>query len=161
MGNNENLENMVQELRRGLLMLAVLGQLGKQQYGYAFSLLAEAEWRSTRDALSPAAAPRVTGPAGIELERGSGPPAPVLRDQQRGEEAPAPAEERVGGHGGGDEQDVEVGMEGRMNLIELYVAEVGKRLPLKGRKDIEAELRSTLEDMWRIAPRRRGQADGR
>ena len=35
MGNNENLENMVQELRRGLLMLAVLGQLGKQQYGYA------------------------------------------------------------------------------------------------------------------------------
>ena len=25
--------------------------------------------------------------------------------------------------------------------------EVGKRLPLKGRKDIEAELRSTLEDM--------------
>lgn len=34
-----------------------------------------------------------------------------------------------------------------MTLIELYVAEVGKRLPLRGRKDIEAELRSTLEDM--------------
>ncbi|RJP52293.1 MAG: hypothetical protein C4557_06400 [Anaerolineaceae bacterium] len=35
-----------------------------------------------------------------------------------------------------------------MKLIDRYVAEVGKRLPLvKGRKDIENELRSTLEDM--------------
>ncbi|HEY5983696.1 MAG TPA: hypothetical protein VIU38_09510 [Anaerolineales bacterium] len=34
-----------------------------------------------------------------------------------------------------------------MSLIDLYVTEVGKRLPLKGRSDIEAELRSTLEDM--------------
>jgi hypothetical protein len=35
-----------------------------------------------------------------------------------------------------------------MNLIDRYVAEVGKHLPLdKRRKDIEKELRSTLEDM--------------
>lgn len=35
-----------------------------------------------------------------------------------------------------------------MNLIDRYVAEVGRRLLLiKGRKDIENELRSTLEDM--------------
>lgn len=35
-----------------------------------------------------------------------------------------------------------------MKLIDRYVAEVGKRLPLvKGRGDIEKELRSTLEDM--------------
>ncbi len=35
-----------------------------------------------------------------------------------------------------------------MKLINRYVTEVGKRLPLvKGRKDIENELRSTLEDM--------------
>jgi hypothetical protein len=35
-----------------------------------------------------------------------------------------------------------------MNLIDRYVSEVGKHLPLvKGRKDIEKELRSTLEDM--------------
>jgi len=35
-----------------------------------------------------------------------------------------------------------------MKLIDRYVIEVGKRLPLlKGRKDIENELRSTLEDM--------------
>jgi hypothetical protein len=35
-----------------------------------------------------------------------------------------------------------------MKLIDRYVSEVGKRLPLvKGRKDIENELRSTLEDM--------------
>jgi hypothetical protein len=35
-----------------------------------------------------------------------------------------------------------------MKLIDRYVAEVGRRLPLvKGRADIEKELRSTLEDM--------------
>ncbi|MBI5945668.1 MAG: hypothetical protein HY864_15005 [Chloroflexi bacterium] len=35
-----------------------------------------------------------------------------------------------------------------MNLIDRYVTEVGKNLPLlKGRADIEKELRSTLEDM--------------
>ncbi|HCB02525.1 MAG TPA: hypothetical protein DEP19_09095, partial [Anaerolineae bacterium] len=35
-----------------------------------------------------------------------------------------------------------------MKLIERYVSEVGKNLPLiKGREDIEKELRSTLEDM--------------
>ena len=35
-----------------------------------------------------------------------------------------------------------------MNLIDRYVTEVGKHLPLvQGRKDIEKELRSTLEDM--------------
>ncbi|MEW6402079.1 MAG: hypothetical protein AB1649_09780, partial [Chloroflexota bacterium] len=35
-----------------------------------------------------------------------------------------------------------------MKLIDRYVAEVGRRLSLvKGRKDIENELRSTLEDM--------------
>jgi PadR family transcriptional regulator PadR len=35
MGSNENLQNMLQELRRGLVMLAVLGQLNRKQYGYA------------------------------------------------------------------------------------------------------------------------------
>jgi hypothetical protein len=34
-----------------------------------------------------------------------------------------------------------------MNLIERYVSEIGKRLPRKARADIEAEIRSTLEDM--------------
>ena len=35
-----------------------------------------------------------------------------------------------------------------MNLIDRYVTEVGKNLPLfKGHEDIEKELRSTLEDM--------------
>lgn len=38
--------------------------------------------------------------------------------------------------------------ENEMKLIDRYVIEVGKHLPLvKGRKDIEKELRSTLEDM--------------
>lgn len=42
MPTSENLENMLQELRRGLIMLAVLSQLGKQQYGYALlKLLAD------------------------------------------------------------------------------------------------------------------------
>jgi PadR family transcriptional regulator PadR len=35
MGSNEDLQNMSQELRRGLIMLAVLSQLGRKQYGYA------------------------------------------------------------------------------------------------------------------------------
>lgn len=34
-----------------------------------------------------------------------------------------------------------------MNLIDRYVTEIGKRLPRKSRADIEAEIRSTLEDM--------------
>lgn len=34
-----------------------------------------------------------------------------------------------------------------MNLINRYIAEVGKHLPRKNRADIEAEIRSTLEDM--------------
>jgi hypothetical protein len=34
-----------------------------------------------------------------------------------------------------------------MNLIDRYVTEVGKHLPRKNQLDIEAELRSTLEDM--------------
>ncbi len=42
MATSENLENMLQELRRGLIMLAVLSQLDKQQYGYALlKLLAD------------------------------------------------------------------------------------------------------------------------
>jgi hypothetical protein len=44
-----------------------------------------------------------------------------------------------------------------MELIDLYVAEVRKRLPLKGRADIEAELRSTLEDMLEDRSRRAGR----
>src|SRR5512147_471563 len=34
-----------------------------------------------------------------------------------------------------------------MNLIDRYIAEVGKHLPRRNRMDIEAEIRSTLEDM--------------
>ncbi|MGZ9224021.1 MAG: hypothetical protein ACXW4M_00545 [Anaerolineales bacterium] len=43
-----------------------------------------------------------------------------------------------------------------MSLIDRYIAEVGRHLPEKDRSDIEAEIRSTLEDMIeeRGAPRR-------
>jgi hypothetical protein len=34
-----------------------------------------------------------------------------------------------------------------MNLIDKYIAEIGKHLPRRNRADIEAEIRSTLEDM--------------
>ena len=34
-----------------------------------------------------------------------------------------------------------------MSLIDRYIAEVGRHLPEKDRSDIEAEIRSTLEDM--------------
>ncbi|MDQ3004388.1 MAG: hypothetical protein M3R47_03280 [Chloroflexota bacterium] len=43
-----------------------------------------------------------------------------------------------------------------MNLIDRYIAEVGKHLPGKQRADIEAEIRSTLEDMLE----ERKQAEG-
>lgn len=44
-----------------------------------------------------------------------------------------------------------------MNLIDRYIEEVGKHLPRKNRVDIEAEIRSTLEDM--LEERSQGQAD--
>jgi hypothetical protein len=44
-----------------------------------------------------------------------------------------------------------------MNLIDKYIAEVGKHLPRKNRADISAEIRSTLEDMLD----ERKQADSR
>src|SRR5688572_10690044 len=37
--------------------------------------------------------------------------------------------------------------EANMNLIDKYIAEVGKHLPRNQRVDMEAEIRSTLEDM--------------
>ena len=47
-----------------------------------------------------------------------------------------------------------------MNLIDRYVTEVGKHLPRKNRVDIEAELRSTLEDMLEDRSKQTGrQAD--
>ncbi len=44
-----------------------------------------------------------------------------------------------------------------MNLIDKYIAEVGKHLPRRNRLDIEAEIRSTLEDM--LEERKQGAAD--
>lgn len=35
MTNSESLENVVLELRRGVIVLAVLSQLGSEQYGYS------------------------------------------------------------------------------------------------------------------------------
>lgn len=46
-----------------------------------------------------------------------------------------------------------------MNLIEKYVSEVGKHLPRKNRADIEAEIRSTLEDMLDERTQGEGPAD--
>src|SRR5690348_9592695 len=46
-----------------------------------------------------------------------------------------------------------------MKLIDRYVAEVGKHLPLlNGREDIEKELRSTLEDMLEERAEKEGRA---
>lgn len=45
-----------------------------------------------------------------------------------------------------------------MQYIDRYVAEVGKRLPRKGREDIEAELRSTLLDMLEDRARTQGRS---
>jgi hypothetical protein len=45
-----------------------------------------------------------------------------------------------------------------MNLIELYVNEVGRHLPQKNRSDIEAEIRSVLQDMLDERVKQTGQA---
>src|SRR5690349_685079 len=46
-----------------------------------------------------------------------------------------------------------------MNLINRYVSEVGRHLPLvNGREDIEKELRSTLEDMLEERAEKEGRA---
>jgi hypothetical protein len=50
-------------------------------------------------------------------------------------------------HGKDHETVVVVRKENEMNLIDKYVAEVGKHLPRRNRTDIEAEIRSTLEDI--------------
>lgn len=46
-----------------------------------------------------------------------------------------------------------------MNLIDKYAAEVGKHLPRKGRADIEAEIRSTLEEMLEERRQAKGVED--
>ena len=46
-----------------------------------------------------------------------------------------------------------------MNLIDRYIAEVGKHLPRKNRADIGAEIRSTLEDMLDERKQGDGPAD--
>ena len=46
-----------------------------------------------------------------------------------------------------------------MNLIDKYISEVGKHLPRKNRADIEAEIRSTLEDMLEERAQGAGPAD--
>jgi HAAS domain-containing protein len=46
-----------------------------------------------------------------------------------------------------------------MNLIDRYITEVGKHLPRKNRADIEAEIRSTLEDMLDERKQGEGPAD--
>ncbi len=44
-----------------------------------------------------------------------------------------------------------------MSLIDLYVGEVGKRLPRRSRRDIQDELRSTLQDMLEDRSRKAGR----
>ncbi|HET9588432.1 MAG TPA: hypothetical protein VFO91_06555 [Anaerolineales bacterium] len=46
-----------------------------------------------------------------------------------------------------------------MNLIDKYIAEVGKHLPRRQRADIEAEIRSTLEDMLEERKQAEGAVD--
>src|SRR5512144_2866517 len=46
-----------------------------------------------------------------------------------------------------------------MNLINKYIAEVGKHLPRRNRADIGAEIRSTLEDMLEERKQAQGTLD--
>lgn len=44
-----------------------------------------------------------------------------------------------------------------MNLLDKYIEEVGKRLPLRNRRDLQAEIRSTIEDMLEDRSRETGR----
>jgi hypothetical protein len=44
-----------------------------------------------------------------------------------------------------------------MNLLDKYIEEVGKRLPLRNRRDLQAEIRSTIEDMVEDRSRETGR----
>jgi len=44
-----------------------------------------------------------------------------------------------------------------MNLVDIYVAEVGRHLPVKTRRDIEAEIHSIIEDMLEERSRKTGK----
>jgi hypothetical protein len=55
-----------------------------------------------------------------------------------------------------DEQAVEI-RRMTMNLIDAYVSEVGRRLPQKVRADIEAEIRSALQDLLDERSRKTGR----
>src|SRR5512138_1935931 len=46
-----------------------------------------------------------------------------------------------------------------MNLIDKYIVEVGKHLPRRNRADIQAEIRSTLEDMLEERKQSQGTLD--
>jgi hypothetical protein len=61
--------------------------------------------------------------------------------------------------GRNDGPAVVISKEIEMNLIDKYIAEVGKHLPRKNRMDIEAEIRSTLEDMLEERSQAAGPAD--
>lgn len=46
-----------------------------------------------------------------------------------------------------------------MNLIDKYIAEIGKHLPRKNRADVQAEIRSTLEDMLEERKQAKSEVD--
>src|SRR5512145_615288 len=62
-------------------------------------------------------------------------------------------------HDGNHAENVSGMKENEMNLIDKYIAEVGKHLPRRQRADIQAEIRSTLEDMLEERKQAQGGAD--
>ena len=44
-----------------------------------------------------------------------------------------------------------------MNLLDTYISEIGRRLPRRNHKDIEAEIRSTIEDILEERSGKSGQ----
>src|SRR6188474_235110 len=62
-------------------------------------------------------------------------------------------------HGGDYETNVVVKQGEIMNLIDRYITELGKHLPRRNRTDIEAEIRSTLEDMLDERKQANGPSD--
>ena len=73
---NESLENGILEIRRGVIVLAVLSRLNQEQYGY--SLIKSLAGHT----LSLAAAAGRPGPPAVCLAGRNRPPAPLLRAQR-------------------------------------------------------------------------------
>ena len=93
----EQTQNLVQELRRGMIVLAVLSQLHEEQYGYSLMKLLEDQGMQVDQghALPPAAPAGRTKAAGKQLAHGNLTPPPLLHAERSGAASPERNDRRM------------------------------------------------------------------